>query len=102
MSQDNLHEIHCFDCGISFLINKAVVQLWTANRKSFWCPNGHSLYLIDETQQGQALASLRAKVDELQQQLFSTTEELNKQNQRVVELTMELEIWKPSREDAAG
>lgn len=98
MSDDNFCEVDCCECGIKFKFTKKIEEMWRKSGKSFFCPNGHSLAWNKEkeTPEQKELKTLREKVKELQGKLDAALKDAAEQKKRADDLTVELEIWRPS------
>ena len=63
--QKNIVAIECYRCGIIFWVSTRLNENWKENKRSFYCPNGHSQEYIKST------------ADILRGQLQTTKIELN-------------------------
>jgi hypothetical protein len=101
MATAEFYNIDCVDCGISFGIQVHIAALWEKNCKKFSCPNGHVLTWRKPTQTAEQkeINELRLKVKDLETKLEEVQKSLSTEQQKNAELTVELEIWKPSTKE---
>lgn len=95
---DDSREIICAECGIVFSFSNKIGELWRKSKKTFFCPNGHSLLWNEEKEslEQKELIALRSEVKSLKDQLTIALSDAETQKKRADELATELEIWKPS------
>lgn len=90
---NNLCNVLCPSCGIEFKFSSDIEEAWKRTEKSFYCPNGHGMSwpkpLPKEEEMKKEVKTLKEKVSTL-------TEALKKSEEKVQELTLELEIWHPA------
>lgn len=98
-NSQNLIAIKCCSCGILFGLDKEVVALWRESKKNFKCPNNCVLGYNDKSPKEIELEELRAKVLFLQGKLESANKLIEDQKLKIDKLTLELEIWKPSKNE---
>jgi hypothetical protein len=100
MSDEDLANIDCWECGIRFYIAKHIDDCWrlAAAEKSFFCPNGHSI-TYPAKKPSSEIDALKAEVVQLKTDLEASRKALAEQKKRADDMQLELEIWKP-REDA--
>lgn len=87
----SLVELTCCNCGIQIGLNSQIYDAWQKSQKSFYCPNGHSIFIIKAP--GSSLeeqVKLKTEVTSLEEKVKSLKEE----NEL---LKTELEIWKPEQ-----
>lgn len=102
MSDNTLNCFNCAECGIAFGFAKGVEDLWRTSKKNFFCPNGHSLSFKDGPKESEKdslkkeIKRLKERENELLGELAVSADLLAKEKKKVEELTLELEIWKPS------
>jgi len=105
ITEVKLDGIFCVTCGINFGIDERVLARLTPEDddrpqrswRIFICPNGHSLSFP------KGKSALEIERDKLTTEVKSLREKLEKSSKdlellaaKVVELTTELEIWKPA------
>ena len=94
MSDEEFVKQRCADCDIIFGISKSAEEKWRKFDKTFFCPNGHGLQFPKETKDENE--TLRAEIKELKAKLESALKDNTALTTRLAEVTLELEIWKPS------
>lgn len=101
MANEELCEVDCCSCGISFKFSKKIEEMWRKSEKTFYCPNGHTLVWTKpkESAEEKELKTLRVEVKELKEKLVAAEKQTEIQKKRVEELTTELEIWRPTTDD---
>lgn len=93
---DEKNDINCPSCGIAFGFNKNVERIWRESHKSFFCPNGHAQSWAEASPSEKEHQARKEKVTELEKKLAVAETELEAAKKKIEELTIELEIWKPS------
>lgn len=93
---EDFNSLTCANCGLQFGFSKEVEKIWRDSHKQFFCPNGHGLSYAGPTAKDEELTKLRTEVKELKEKLTTASTEAAALNKKVEELSMELEIWKPS------
>src|SRR4051812_3178393 len=53
----------CCICGVGFAMETGLYAQRRADRKSFWCPNGHSQHFTGETDDERQIAHLRRQLE---------------------------------------
>lgn len=101
MANEELCEVDCCSCGISFKFSKKIEEMWRKSEKTFYCPNGHTLVWNKpkESAEEKELKKLRAEVKELNTKLEAALKDAESQKKRADDLATELEIWRPTTSD---
>ncbi len=88
----------CSECGIVFGIDAVIFALWKRDNKKVYCPNGHiNVYGGRETTiPVKELNELRSEVKSLKEKLAAIALKAAEADEKVAELTAELEIWRPT------
>lgn len=61
----------CPDCGVTFAMPERMLDVRRSDRKSFYCPNGHSLSFKKSTED-----RLRTQLEQYKSSLISTRDQL--------------------------
>jgi hypothetical protein len=101
MSNEALVKLYCWDCNITFGITESSNVSWQKYRKAFHCPNGH-INSFPKTEDGSEVEQLKTDIAELKKKLACRDIELAAATKRIEELTLELEIWSPSKEASSS
>ncbi|URL59586.1 hypothetical protein IM816_05680 [Luteibacter flocculans] len=54
VKSETFEVIHCASCSVSFCMSAAYIAARRSDRKSFYCPNGHSQWFPGETDKDRA------------------------------------------------
>jgi hypothetical protein len=81
--------IHCWNCGIAYGMTRALYERRQSDKKSFFCPNGHSAVFLGESDKDRA--------QKLAGQLDQERTRLDQERQRSADYANQLAISQRTR-----